>query len=157
MPKMIKRILSIQNRILDALDKHQLNVTNLSPEPTHENPEPINHFDFSIWRDTQERALYRATRGTGWNGRKYDSSKRSDFFDCHRMIRFRRNQLFLRDEILRQLSVELSRIGRGYNAEYNIEIHGSNNLPNINRLDELEASLTREEAGFTEIIEFCYE
>jgi len=112
MPKSIKRMLSVQNRTLAVLDKHQFGVTNFHPQATHDNPNPINHFDFNVWRDTQERALYRATRSTGWNGRKYDSSKRSDFFDCHRLIRFRRNQLLLRDDILNQLCGELSRIGK---------------------------------------------
>ena len=152
-----KRMLSAQNRTLAVLDKHQFEVSNFHPQATHENPNPTNHFDFRVWRDTQERALYRATRSTGWNGRNYDSSKHSDFFDCHRLIRFRRNQLLLRDDILNQLSGELSRVGKGYKTEFLVEISGTNKLPSVAHLNELEVRLAREEVGFKEIIDYCYE
>lgn len=156
MPKSIKRMLSVQNRTLAVLDKHQFEVTDLHPHATYDNPNPINHFDFNVWRNTQEHALYSATRSTGWNGRKYDSAKRSDFFDCHRLIRFRRNQLLLRDDILNQLCGELSRIGKGYTAEFSVEISGTDELPTVAHLNELEVRLTREEVGFNEIIDHCY-
>lgn len=156
MPRPIKRMLSAQNRTLTVLDQHKFGVTDFHSQATHENPNPTNHFDFRVWSDTQEDALYRATRGTGWTGRKYDTSKRSDFFDCYRLIRFRRNQLMLRDDILRQLGVELSRVGRGYNAEYSVEISGTEELPSVEQLDELEARLSREDASFTEVIDYCY-
>ncbi|WP_298446891.1 hypothetical protein [uncultured Marinobacter sp.] len=156
MPTPIKRMLSAQNRTLAVLDKHQFGEANFHSQATHENPNPTNHFDFRVWRDTQERALYRATRRTGWNGRKYDSTKRSDFFDCHRLIRFRRNQLLLRDDILNQLSSELSRIGKGYKAEFSVEISGTDELPNVSHLNELEVRLASEEVGFNEIIDYCY-
>lgn len=156
MPTSIKRMLAVQNRTLAVLDKHQFGVPNFPPLATHENPNPKNHFDFSVWRNTQERALYRATRSTGWNGRKYDSSKRSDFFDCHRLIRFRRNQLLLRDDILKQLSGQISRVGGGYKANFSVKISVTEELPNVEHLNELEARLAREEVGFKEIIDYCY-
>jgi hypothetical protein len=156
MPTSIKRMLSAQNRTLAVLDKHQFGEMEFHSQVTHENPNPPNHFDFRVWRDTQERALYRATRKSGWNGRKYDSTKRSDFFDCHRLIRFRRNQLLLRDDILNQLSGELSRVGKGYKAEFSVEISGTDELPNISHLNELEVRLASEEVGFNEIIDYCY-
>jgi hypothetical protein len=156
MPTSIKRMLSAQNRTLAVLDKHQFEATDFHPQATYENPNPSNHFDFSVWRDKQDRALYRATRSTGWNGRKYDSSKRSDFFDCHRLIRFRRNQLLLRDDILNQLSVELSRVGKGYNAEFSVEILGTDELLSLAKLNELEVMLACEEVGFKEIFDYCY-
>lgn len=156
MPTSIKRMLSAQNRTLASLDKHQFAATNFHPLATHENPNPTNHFDFGVWSDTQDRALYRTTRSTGWNGRKYDSSKRSDFFDCHRLIRFRRNQLLLRDDILKQLSSELSRVGKGYKSEFSVEISVADELPNVAHLNELEVRLAREEVGFNEIIDYCY-
>lgn len=156
MPKSVKRILSAQNRTLTVLDKYQYGDPFYLPRATHENPNPINNFDFRLWKDTQDRVLYRATRYTGWNGRKYDSSKRSDFFDCHRLIRFRRNQLKLRDSILNQLSGELSRVGKGYNSDFSVEISGSDELPSIMHLNELEEKLVREEVGFNEIIDYCY-
>lgn len=156
MPTPINRMISAQNRTLAVLDKHQFGEVNLPSQATHENPNPTNHFDFRVWRDTQEHALYRATRGIGWNGRKYDSTKRSDFFDCHRLIRFRRNQLLLRDNILNQLSGELSRVGKGYKAEFSVEISGTDELPNVAHLNELEVRLVSEEVGFNEIIDYCY-
>lgn len=155
-PISIKRMLCTQNSTFAVLDKHQFGVTNFHPQATHENPNPTNHFDFRVWQDTQERAFYRATRSTGWNGRKYDSSKRSDFFDCHRLIRFRRNQLLLRDDILNQLTGELSRVGKGYKAEFSVEISGTDELPSVAYLNELEVRLAREEVGFNEIIDYCY-
>lgn len=154
-PKTIKHMLSLQNGTLAVIDKHQFGATDFQPQATHEDPNPTSHFDFSVWRDTQERALYRSTRATGWDGRKYDSSKRSDFFYCHRLIRFRRNQLVLRDNILSQISAELSRVGKGYNREFVVEISGADELPSVAHLNELEARLTREEVGFTEIIDYC--
>ena len=156
MPTSIKRMLSAQNKTLAVLDKHQFGETNFHNLATHENPNPTNHFDFHVWKDTQERALYHATRSTGWNGRNYDSSKYSDFFYCHRLIRFRRNQLLLRDDILSQLSSEFSRVGKGYKAEFSVEITGTDELPSVAHLNELEVKLAREEVGFNEIIDYCY-
>lgn len=154
--KSIKRMLSAQNKTLAVLDKNQFGIANFHPPATHENPNPTNHFDFRVWNDTQERALYRATRSTGWKGRKYDSSKCSDFFDCHRLIRFRRNQLLLRDDILNQLNGELSRVGKGYKAGFSVEISGTDELPSVAQLNELEERLAREEVGFNEVIDYCY-
>lgn len=157
MPSSIKRMLSKQNRILDVLDKHQHDINGLSSQATHENPSLYNHFDFRVWLDTKERALYRATHEMGWNGRKYDASKRSEFFDCHRLIRFRRNQLILRDHILFQLSNELTKVGRQYNAKFHIVISPTDAMPKVAELDELEVRLSTEEASFTEVIDFCFE
>lgn len=156
LPTEIKRMLAIQNRTLATLDKHQFGVTDFHPQATYENPNPTNHFDFNIWRDMQDRALYRSTRSTGWNGRQYDSSKRSDFFDCKRLLRFRRNQLMLRDDILKQLSAELTRVVKDYDIQYNIKISGTDELPSVDYLNELEAKLDREEVGFKEVIDYCY-
>jgi hypothetical protein len=157
MPTQIKRMLSAQNRTLSVLDKHQFGAANFDSQATHDTPNPTNHFDFSVWKDTQEYALYRATRLTGWNGREYDSMKRSDFFYCHRLIRFRRNQLLLRDDILNQLSGELSRVGKEYKADFSVKISGTDELPNVTYLNELEVRLGGEEVGFKEIIDYCYE
>lgn len=155
-PTPIKRMLSTQNRTLAVLDKNQLGDANSYSQATYENPNPANYFDFRLWKDMQDHALYRATRRTGWNGRKYDSTKRSDFFDCHRLIRFRRNQLLLRDDILNQFSSELSRVGRGYNAKFSIKISVTDELPNVAHLNELEERLAHEEVGFNEIVDYCY-
>jgi len=157
MPTPIKRMLFAQNRTLAVLDKHQFGEANFHSQVTHGTPNPTNHFDFNVWKDTQEHALYRATRRTGWNCRKYDSTKRSDFFDCHRLIRFRRNQFLLRDDILNQLSGELSRAGKGYKADFSVKISGTDELPNVVHLNELEVRLVREEVGFNEIMDYCYE
>jgi hypothetical protein len=156
-PNSIRRMLSEQNRILAALDKHQYDSTRFFPRATHENPNPINYFDFRVWKDTQERVLYRSTKHTGWNGRKYDSSKYSDFFSCYRLIRFRRNQLILRDHILNQLGDELTRIGSLYDTNFHIEISPTNVLPKVDELDDLKARLSTEEVSFSEVLNFCYE
>ncbi|MBZ8117498.1 hypothetical protein KUD11_02435 [Roseovarius sp. LXJ103] len=156
LPKFIRKILTAQNKILTTLDKHHGASTGFFPHATHDNPNPVNHFDFRVWNETVDRALYRATRRTGWNGRKHDSSKRSDFFDCYRLIKFRRNQITLRDQILVQLGDELSRVGRRYSPDFRISISATGALPSIGELDELDAKLTREEVGFSEIIDFCF-
>jgi len=72
------------------------------------------------------------------------------------LIRFRRNQLLLRDDILKQLSCELSRVGKGYKAEFSVEISRTDELPSVAYLNELEVRLAREEVGFNEIIDYCY-
>jgi len=157
MPESIKSMLATQNRTLEVLDKYQfIRTTDFHLPPTHENPNPTNHFNFEAWSDVQDLSLYRATRSTGWNGRKYDSSKRSDFFDCHRMIRFRRNQAVLRDAILFQLGVELSRIGKNHTSEFSVKISATDSLPSIAHLDELTERLAAEKVGFKEIIDYCY-
>lgn len=155
MPKMLRQILRAQNRTLVTIDKHHFQAANFHPQATHEDPNPTNYFDFGVWRDNQDQALYRSTRQTGWNGRKYDGSKRSDFFDCHRQIRFRRNQLLLRDDILRQIGSELIRVGREYDVGYVISIAPTAALPRIDQINDLESRLKREEASFTEVIDFC--
>lgn len=156
MPASIKRMLSAQNKTLAVIDKYHFKSADFHPKATHENPNPTNHFDFRVWNDTQERAFYRATVSTGWNGRKYDSSKRSDFFDCHRLIRFRRNQLLLRDDILNQLSVQFSRIGKAYAAEFSVEISGTEELPSVSQLNELAVRLHDEKVGFNEVMDYVY-
>ncbi|ENG8026103.1 hypothetical protein ABVF67_003168 [Vibrio parahaemolyticus] len=156
LPKSIKRMLFAQNKTLSVLDRYKFRDTDLNVLATYENPNPINHFDFGVWRDIQERALYISTRTTGWNGRMHDSSKRSDFFDCHRLIRFRRNQITLRDSILKQLSTELSRVGRLYREDFSVDISATDRLLSITLLNDLELRLKREEVGFNEIIEYCY-
>lgn len=64
--------------------------------------------------------------------------------------------LLLRDDILNQLSGELSRVGKGYKAEFSVEITGTDELPSIAHLNELEVRLAREDVGFNEIIDYCY-
>jgi hypothetical protein len=157
MPSAIQRILRQQNKTLAVLDKLQfITPADFRLQATYENPNPTSHFDYKVWSDLQSRALYRATRGTGWNGRKYDSSKGSDFFDCHRLIRFRRNQILLRDEILKQLSTELSRVGKSLASGFSVKIFGTDQLPSLAALDELALGLAAESVGFKEIIDYCY-
>ncbi|WP_417436624.1 hypothetical protein [Idiomarina abyssalis] len=155
MPIPIKHMLSEQNRTLAVLDQHQYSEIKFLTQAQGDSPSSINYFNFSEWNDIQELALYRATKDTGWNCRKYDSSKRSDFFDCHRLIRFRRNQLTLRDQILNQLSNELSRVGKVYNPKFSINISSSDELPSIAFLNELEVRLEREDVSFDDIIDYC--
>lgn len=86
---------------------------------------------------------------------KYDGSKLSDFFDLHRRIRFRRNQLVLRDDILNQIGSELTRVGREYDGGYSFGIAPTATLPRVDQIDDLESRLKREEISFTEVINFC--
>jgi len=62
----------------------------------------------------------------------------------------------LRDDILNQLSGELSRVGKNYKAKFSVEISGTDELSSVAYLNELEMRLAREEVGFNEIIDYCY-
>lgn len=156
MPRSIKRMLSAQNNTLVTLDKHRNDATNFHLAVTHENPNPHNYFDFNVWKDNHDVTFHKATQGTGWNGRHMSSSPRSDFFDCHRLIRFRRNQFLLRDSILKQLSSELTRVGKGYSVRFSVDISGTDELLSVEHINELEAKLSREEVGFNEVTDYCY-
>jgi hypothetical protein len=57
---------------------------------------------------------------------------------------------------LNQLSGELSRVGKGYNTDFSVEISCTDELPSVAQLNELEVRLAREEVGFNEIIDYCY-
>lgn len=156
-PASIRRKIVAQNRLLRTLDKYDSSVAlSFQPQVTHDNPNPRTNFDFAEWRRAHDMAFYRATRKTGWNGRKYDSENRSDFFDCHRLIRFRKMQTSLRDSILQQLSSELTRVGQQYNGLFRLNISTTNELISIESLIDIENKLKREEVGFKEVIDFCY-
>ncbi|UXS01322.1 hypothetical protein [Agrobacterium tumefaciens] len=157
-PTAIRRMISAQNKIFGTLDRYDGSLAlALQPQATHENPNPHTYFNFTQWREAHDMAFYRATRATGWNGRKYDSEKRSDFFDCHRLIRFRRVQVIFRDSILKQLSRELTRIGKVYGGSFSLSIEASEEIVSINQLNELEGRLRNEQVGFKEVIDFCYQ
>lgn len=157
MPRSLRIMLSKQNRTLAIMDKYQFDNNKFIVQVTHENPYPKNHFDFRIWENIQEQALYRATRETGWNARNDDSNKRSDFFLCYQLIRFRRNQLVLRDYILLQLGKELTKVGYEQNRDFYVSISAGSDLPQIEELDTFESKLSREEVSFTEVLNYCYE
>jgi len=140
---------------LATLDQHLYDVEKFITRATHKNPNPVNHFDFKVSQNTKTLALYRATRRTGWNARDYSLSTRSDFFDCHRLIRFKRNQILLRDGVLNQLSSELSRVGRGYKTDFLVNISGVDKFGGLIAINELERKLELEEVGFKEIIDKC--
>lgn len=153
----MRQKISAQNKVLMTLDKHNSSVAlRFQPLASHENPNPKTDFEFARWRDIQDLALYKATRETGWNAREYGSQKRSDFFNCHRLVRFRRNQLFLRDHILRQLSHELTRVGRYYRKNFRVQISTTSALPSVSALNELEARLSREDVQFSEITDYYF-
>lgn len=156
LPKPIRQTLSAQNKVLATLDKHHGASTGFFTHATHETPNPEYYFDLRVWNEAVDRALYRATRSTGWNGRKHDSLKRSNFFDCFRLLRFRKIQLVLRDQILVQLSDELSRVGSYYNSRFKIVLPPSDVLPSVRQLDELESKLALEQVEFSEIVDFCF-
>jgi len=159
MPDSLRRMLATQTSTLASLDKYADGSTMLKflPSVTTENPNPRSNFDTRIWRDVNDLALYRATKRSGWNGRKYDSRKRSDFFDCHRRIKFCRNQVLLRDHILQQLNQELTRVGQYYQDGFCIAIKAVDALQSITGLNDLEARLVREEVSFEEVLDYCFQ
>ncbi|ODS05052.1 hypothetical protein [Vibrio scophthalmi] len=157
MCRSIKRLLSHQNRMLHRLEKYRHNSLAFYPQATYEKPNPKNDFDFNYWSETQNNALHLATHDTGWNCRHLGSSERSVYFDYYRMIRFKKNQLIFRDNILFQLSKELTRIGRQYNEAFSVVISPTNALPRIEKLNELEDQLSQENVSFTKIMDYYFE
>jgi len=153
----IKQFISRQNRILNLLDKYRNNGPDLYPQATYETPSPKNYFDYSYWSETQDKALYLATNETGWNARNLGSSESSDYSDYFRMIRFRRNQLIFRDNILLQIGTELTRVGRQYNKEFSVVISPTSALPKIEELNELEELFSQEKVSFTKIMDYYFE
>ncbi|MCG3017849.1 hypothetical protein KZ288_29385, partial [Escherichia coli] len=65
--------------------------------------------------------------------------------------------LILRDYILLQLGKELTRVGHRYNEDFNVVISPTSVLPQIDKLDEMESLLSREEIDFTEVSDYYYE
>ena len=157
-PNSINRKIKSQNKTLKSLDRNASydQVHNFFPQVTVENPNYHNHFSLQFWQETKNRALFKSTRLTGWGGRMNNFEKASIFFTCHRLLRFRRLQLEMRDHILTQLSEQLSLAGREYNPNYKITITASDSAPSIAHLDELNDKLSKEEVTFKEVIDYCF-
>jgi hypothetical protein len=153
----INKILSRQNRALGLLDKYKYNNLQFYPQATYEEPSPKNYFDFNYWSKTQHKALHIATRETGWSARNLGESERSVYFDYYRMLRFKRNQLIFRDDILVQIGRELTRIGRKYNEMFTIVISPTNVLPKVEELNDLEEQFSKEKVSFKEITDYYFE
>lgn len=156
-PKAIRRKIRAQNRTLKVLDKyaHEGGIKHM-PRPTHENPNPKNYFDFSVWREARDYALFNATRLTGWSGRQSSNPRRSDFFICHRLIRFRKLQVELASHILNSLSRQLSAFGQQQERGFEIQISLNEVYQSISQLEELESRLEKEEVSFREVRDYCY-
>ncbi|WOI32897.1 hypothetical protein R1T40_18465 [Tritonibacter scottomollicae] len=154
----IQRKVRYQNRILKTLDRyaHDGGVKHM-PRPTHENPNPKNHFDFRVWKEVQDEALFTATRLTGWSRTVSSHTNRSDFFICHRLIRFRKLQVELASHVLDTLSDQLTNIGKQEDVSFQLCIEFSDEYQSIAKLEELERRLEREEVGFGEILNYCFQ
>ncbi|MDC5820386.1 hypothetical protein OPW19_11200 [Vibrio europaeus] len=151
----LNKLLSRQNRTLGLLDKYKDNNLQFYPQATYDEPSPKTYFDFNCWSKTQHKALHIATRETGWSARNLGESERSVYFDYYRMLRFRRNQLIFRDDILDQIGRELTRIGRQYNEMFTIVISPTSALPKVEELNDLEEQFSKEQVSFKEIRD-CY-
>lgn len=153
----LKKI-SAQNRILKTLDRYTYEgASKHIPRPTHENPNPKNYFDFSVWKEAQDDALFMATKLTGWSGRKSSQPNRSDFFICHRLIRFRKLQVELATHILDTLSKQLTAIGKREVADFELKISFSDEFQSVRELENLEHKLESEEVSFREVLDYCYQ
>ena len=156
-PKPVQKKIKAQNRILEILDEYTYaGASQQVPLPTHKNPNPKNYFDFSVWHKTREEALFEATRHTGWSGRETSSSK-SDFFICHRMLRFSRLQVETCTHLLEELSKQLTVIGKSIKPDFKIQISFSPEFPSLSKFDELEKGLRNEEVDFSEVLDFCFQ
>lgn len=154
----VRRKVRHQNRILKTLDRYANDggVKHMA-RPTYENPNPTNYFDFRVWKKTQDEALFSATRPTGWSGGASSHPDRSDFFICHRLIRFRKLQVELASHVLETLSYQLNEIGRQEDENFQLKIEFSDEYQNIAKLEELERRLEREEVSFGEVLDYCYQ
>lgn len=147
-----------QNRILKALDRYIYDgVVKHVQRPTYDNPNPKNYFDYRVWKKTQDEALFTATKLTGWSGRVSSHPDRSDFFICHRLIRFRKLQVELGTHVLDSLSIQLTKIGRQEDSNFELSIGFSDEYQSISKLEEFERRLESEEVGFGEIFDYCYQ
>ena len=157
-PKSVRKKIQSQNRILKALDKYAFDGANKHfVQPTHENPNPKNYFDFTVWRDARDEALFEATKFTGWSGRDTSFPNKSDFFICHRLIRFRKLQIEACVHILNSLSEQLTSIGKLHSPKFEMRISFSEEYPSLSKFDELEKRLESEEANFGEVLDYCYQ
>jgi len=156
-PSTIKALLSKQNRVLNTIDFHHRTAEKYILSGSKDGmPIQKTYFDFEYWKELEEKALFKSTRLTGWSCRAYHHPKKSDFFDCHRLIRLRRNQVNFRDSILSQICSELSRVGKAYNSNFSITITCTDNLLSLSKLNELEDKLKEESVGFDEIMDYCF-
>jgi hypothetical protein len=157
-PKYVCKKIRAQNRILKVIDRYAYDrATKHMVQPTHENPNPKNYFNFSVWRDIQDDALFEATKSTGWSGRQSSHPKRSDFFLCHRLIRFRKLQVETCTHILASLSKQLTTIGKLQSPDFQIQISFSDDYPSVSKLNELERRLELEEISFGEVLNYCFQ
>lgn len=153
----LDKILSRQNRTLGLLDKYKDSNLQFYPQATYDESSPKIYFDFNYWSKTQNKALHIATRETGWSARNLGESERSVYFDYYRMLRFKRNQLIFRDDILNQIGRELTRIGRQYNKMFTIVISPTSALPKVEELNDLEEQFSKEMVSFKEIRDYYFE
>lgn len=156
MPYSIATRIQAQNKLLKVIDGQAHSLAHqFMPRPTHENPSPTNYFDFTVWKDKSDEAMLKATKHTGWSARTtFDHT--SDFFHCHRLIRFTRLQVELRDHILKELSHQLTRLGQLEDKGFQLELLPTGKLPSIDGLDNLNAKLTAETTSFKSILDYCY-
>lgn len=157
-PGPIKSLLSSQNKVLDTIDSHDRTAEKYFFSGSNDGRlNQKTNFEFDYWKKLQDKALFKSTRLTGWGCRAYNHPKKSDFFDCHRLIRLRRNQVNFRDALLSQISSELSRVGKAYKSDFSMTITCTDSLLSYSKLNELEAKLKVESVGFDEISDYCFE
>lgn len=156
--KSVWKKVKFQNRVLKTLDRYAYEggVKHM-PRPTHENPNPKNYFDFHVWKKVQDEALFTATKLTGWSGRVTSHSDCSDFFICHRLLRFRKLQIELATHVLESLSSQLTTVGKCENNEFELNITFSEEYLNVLKLDELERRLESEDVSFGEVLDYCFQ
>jgi len=154
-PKEIRRQISKQAKALSALDRYgSSSVLDFLPNATDDNPNPHSNFNFSEWRTAHDLELYRATSITGWGARKSHDEKASDFFILLRQLRFKKFNTKLRDDILRQLSRELTKVGGNYFHNFRVSIQANEKMPSVAEIEKLEKRLLCEEADFPEVFEY---
>lgn len=157
-PRSVQRKIKSQDRMLRVLDKYAFDgITKHIAQPTHENPNPKSYFDFSVWRDARDEALFAATKHTGWSGRNTSYPKKSDFFICHRLLRLRRLQVETCIYLLTSLSQQLTSIGKLSSPEFKMQISFNEEFPALVKFDELEKRLMHEEIDFSEVLDFCFQ
>lgn len=94
-------------------------------------------YDFTYHRKAHQESVAYATRRWGWTGRGMWAEESSEYFTAHRILRFRRAQILLRDHILDQMNTLLHREG----IKVRIVVDG---LP---AAEEIDSMLTRLERG----------
>jgi len=80
-------------------------------------------YDFSTYRENQERFLAKITRHLGWTARRTFTERSLEFYQIYRYLKFEKTKAILREYVLHKLNGSLKIIGdkMGFKARLKLE------------------------------------